>query len=439
MLSVIPGLLDVYSLLKYCEKIMKPKKTWQTRPEILLMMMAAAMPIAFWAWVVLLNNFTVEVALFTGKEIGILQSLREVPGFLSFLVVYLLLIIAEQRLALLSLFILGLGVAMTGYFPTAIGLYITTVISSIGVHYYEACHQSLSLQWLDKKTAPERMGLIFSVASMAKLLVLGAIFAAYLLDSPEISWKALASSTGLITDLESYEMTYFYAGLVTCILALAAYILFPQFNETVRQTRKIVLRKRYWLYYGLTFISGARRQIFIVFASFLMVEKFGYSLIQITALFLLNAAFNVFLAPLVGKIIGRVGERAALVFEYLGLIGVFVAYAFVEDGQLAAGLYVIDHMFFAFAIAIKTYFQKIGDPADMASTASVAFTINHIAAVVIPAVFGLLWLVSPSAVFLSGAALAGVSLLLSLNVPRDPQAGDEVIYGYRGQRTKVAG
>ena len=170
-----------------------------------------------------------------------------------------------------------------------------------------------------------------------------------------------------------------------------------------------------------------------------MVEKFDYSLIQITALFLLNAAFNVFLAPLVGKIIGRVGERAALVFEYLGLIVVFVAYAFVEDGQLAAGLYVIDHMFFAFAIAIKTYFQKIGDPADMASTASVAFTINHIAAVVIPAVFGLLWLVSPSAVFLSGAALAGVSLLLSLNVPRNPQAGDEVIYGYRGQRTKVAG
>ena len=352
------------------------------------------------------------------------------------MVVYLLLIIAEQRLALLSLFILGLGVAMTGYFPTAIGLYITTVISSIGFHYYEACHQSLSLQWLDKKTAPERMGLIFSVASMAKLLVLGAIFAAYLLDSPEISWKALASSTGLITDLESYEMTYFYAGSVTCILALAAYILFPQFNETVRQTRKIVLRKRYWLYYGLTFISGARRQIFIVFASFLMVEKFGYSLIQITALFLLNAAFNVFLAPLVGKIIGRVGERAALVFEYLGLIGVFVAYAFVEDGQLAAGLYVIDHMFFAFAIAIKTYFQKIGDPADMASTASVAFTINHIAAVDTSSLWFAL-VVSPSAVFLSGAALAGVSLLLSLNVPRDPQAGDEVIYGYRARELRL--
>ena len=126
-------------------------KNWRERPEYLLMLMAAAMPLSFWAWMVLLNNFTIEVASFTGREIGILQSLREVPGFLSFLVVYILLVIAEQRLALFSLILLGLGVALTGYFPTAIGLYITTVISSIGFHYYEACNQSLTLQWLDKK------------------------------------------------------------------------------------------------------------------------------------------------------------------------------------------------------------------------------------------------------------------------------------------------
>ena len=85
--------------------------SWR-RPEILLMVMAGAMPIAFWSWSVLLNNFTIEFANFTGREIGILQSLREVPGFLSFLVVYLLLVIAEQRLALLALGILGAGVAM---------------------------------------------------------------------------------------------------------------------------------------------------------------------------------------------------------------------------------------------------------------------------------------------------------------------------------------
>ena len=63
-------------------------ENWRKRPEYLLMLMAAAMPLSFWAWMVLLNNFTIEVASFTGREIGILQSLREIPGFLSFLVVY---------------------------------------------------------------------------------------------------------------------------------------------------------------------------------------------------------------------------------------------------------------------------------------------------------------------------------------------------------------
>ena len=161
-----------------------------------------------------------------------------------------------------------------------------------------------------------------------------------------------------------------------------------------------------------------------------MVEKFGYSLTQITALFLLNAAFNILLAPLVGKVISRIGERAALVFEYIGLIGVFIAYAFVEDGALAAGLYVIDHMFFAFAIAIKTYFQKIADQADIAPTAAVAFTINHIAAVALPAALGYLWVTSQASVFFLAAILAAASLLLALMIPRHPERGRETIFSH---------
>lgn len=400
----------------------------RNKPEALLIVMAAAMPLSFWAWTVMLNNFTVEIAHFTGREIGILQSLREVPGFLSFLVVYLLFVIAEQRLALLALGILGAGVAVTGYFPYAFGLYLTTIISSIGFHYYEACNQSLTLQWLDKKTAPTIMGRIYGVGAAAQLLTISALLAVYALSLSEFNWQVIANSELLATSLRDYQITYLFSGLATVLLALIAWVLFPQFTQKVKQNRRIILRKRYWLYYALTFIAGARRQIFLVFASFLMVEKFGFSLVQITLLFLVNAAFNIWLAPLVGRVITWAGERAALVFEYIGLIGVFIAYAFVDTASVAAILYIIDHLFFAFAIAIKTYFQKIADPADMASTASVAFTINHIAAVVVPVSFGMLWLISPSAVFLCGAGMAAISLLLSLNVPRHPEAGAEVAF-----------
>ena len=146
---------------------------------------------------------------------------------------------------------------------------------------------------------------------------------------------------------------------------------------------ELFLRRRYWLYYALTFFSGARRQIFVVFAGFMMVEKFGYSVSQIALLYLINHVFNYLFAERIGALIGRIGERRALIIEYVGLIVVFTGYAFVNEATLAAVLYVIDHLFFALAIAMSTYLQKIGDPEDMAGTAGVSFTINHIAAVVI--------------------------------------------------------
>ena len=163
-----------------------------------------------------------------------------------------------------------------------------------------------------------------------------------------------------------------------------------------------------------------------------MVEKFGYSVANIALLLLVNHAFNLLLAERIGAWIGRVGERHALTFEYAGLVLVFTAYAFVNHAGLAAALYILDHLFFALAIAIKTYFQKIADPADIASTAGVSFTINHIAAVVLPVALGVVWLQSPSAVFLIGAAFALGSLLLAQNVPWRPRAGNETVPRQRG-------
>ena len=114
--------------------------------KMLLYLLAAASPIAFSVWQTLLNNYVIEVVAFTGKEIGFLQSIREVPGFLAFTVVWVLLIIKQQNLAILSLILLGLGTAVTGVFHSVLGLYITTVIMSIGFHYLETMQTSLSLQ-----------------------------------------------------------------------------------------------------------------------------------------------------------------------------------------------------------------------------------------------------------------------------------------------------
>ena len=385
---------------------MQSVRVWRN-PITLLVLMSVAMPLAFNTWSALLNNFAVEQAAFTGVEIGILQSLREVPGFLSFTVIFVLLILKEQTFAVLSLALLGLGVAMTGFFPSEYGLYFTTVLMSIGFHYFEAIKQSLSLQWLSKDEAPQVLGRLIAVGSVTSLIVYGVLWVLLEVFAVSFMWN-LALAGGLC-----------------CLLAFFMWLNFPHFPSKTAQHKTLVLRRRYWLYYLLTFLSGARRQIFVVFAAFLMVEKFGYSASQVTLLFLINYAFNWFFAERIGALIHRIGERRALTLEYIGLIFVFVAYGLVENATLAAALYVIDHMFFAMAIAISTYFQKIADPKDMASTAGVSFTISHIAAIVIPAALGLVWMWSHALVFFIGAGFAALSLLASQLIPSDPGPGQE--------------
>ena len=387
---------------------------FRDRPEILLLLMAAAVPLSFATWQALLNNFAIERAAFSGAEIGILQSLREVPGFLAFLVVFLLFLLREQTIAYVSLLLLGLGTLVTGWFPSVIGLYVTTVLMSIGYHYFETVHSSLCLQWIDKDKTPELLGKVIAVGSFASIVVYGLIW---------ITFEVL--------DFD-FSIVYLLGGSATMVIAAACWLMFKTFPIKVRQNRHMVLRKRYWLYYVLTFLSGARRQIFIVFAGFLMVEKFGFDVATISILFLVNAVLNMLFAARLGRLIGDIGERRILIFEYIGLAIVFTAYAFVNSAGLAAALYIIDHFFFALAIAIRTYFQKIADPADIAATAGVGFTINHIAAVFLPALLGFLWLFSPSAVFLVGSALAVLSLLLSFNVPENPSQGNEVVHGHWG-------
>ena len=376
-------------------------RNWR-RPEVLLVLISVAMPISFSTWMALINNFAVERAQFTGIEIGILQSVREIPGFLAFAVIFVLLLLREQALALLSLGLLGIGVALTGFFPSFVGLLLTTVVMSTGFHYFETVRQSLALQWLAKEQAPAMLGRLIAVGSFASLVAFALIYLGIDLGGLDMKW------------------VYLIGGGITLVLTLAAWILFPRFPEKVEQSKRLILRRRYGLFYALTFMAGARRQIFVVFAGFLMVEKFGFDVASMTLMFLANHVIAMVLAPRIGKLVGRWGERRVLTIEYVGLVAVFTGYAFVETAWIAVGLYILDHLFFAMAIAIKTYFQKIADPADIAATSGVSFTINHIAAVVIPAAFGLLWMVSPAAVFLAGTGMAVCSLVLARLVPRQP-------------------
>jgi hypothetical protein len=341
-------------------------------------------------WRSLFNNFAVEKVALDGNHIGMIQSIREVPGFLALLVVFVLLYIKEYRLSALSIFVLGTGVAITGIFPSYMGLVFTTLIMSFGFHYYETTNQSLTLQYFDKAKSPWVFGKQRSYAAASNIIVGILIY--------------------VIEPYLTYKQIYLIFGVL--IMAMGIWALFqnPASDDIVPQRKKMVFRKKYWLYYFLTFMAGARRQIFIAFAIFLMVKKFQFSVQEIVILFIVNNIINYFLSPLIGKAIIIFGERKVLSLEYFSLIFIFLAYAGVQSKMVVALLYIVDHILFNFSIAIRTFFQKIGEPEDIAPSMAVGFTINHIAAVVLPVLGGIMWVIDYRIPFVFAAFLSMISL-----------------------------
>lgn len=356
-----------------------------------LIVLTIASSVGLQAWLILFNNFAVEVAGLQGNHVGMIQSVREIPGFLALLAIFVIIFIKEHRLSALSILVLGLGLAATGIFPSYPGLLLTTLVASFGFHYFETTNQSLTLQYFDKHTSPWVFGKLRSLSAAANIGIGVFIY--------------------LFASILDFTQIYLVIGVMIIAAGLWGFLKDPADRNIVPQHKKMIFRKKYWLFYFLTFMGGARRQIFMAFAVFLLVKKFQFSVQEVTALFVINNLINYFLSPIIGKAIIRFGERKVLSLEYSSLIFIFLAYAAVESKTLVALLYILDHIFFNFSIAIRTYFQKIGDPRDIASSMAVGFTINHVAAVFLPAIGGMLWMIDYRIPFVAGACMSLISLI----------------------------
>jgi len=327
--------------------------------------------------------------------------------FLALLVVYLLLIFKEHRLAAYSVLLLGIGVMSAGLFPSFAGLIVTTLLMSIGFHYFETVNQSLTLQYFNKQQAPVMIGRVKSMGALTNITV-GAII-----------W--------LISPYLSLKMQFILFGGVVILLTLFAFTKNPVNKNLPVQHKKMIFRKKYWLFYTLNFLSGARRQIFVVFAVFMLVEKYHFQVKEIAILFIINNIATYFISPQVGKAINKFGERAILTVEYSSLIILFLCYAFIEDKTVVAILYVIDHIFFSASMAINTFFQKTANPKDIAPSMAVGFTINHISAVIIPVIGGALWMINWRIPFIGGAVIAILSLIFSQMITRQKHKLQKII------------
>jgi MFS family permease len=357
----------------------------------------------FNVWQAIFNNFAVEEIGVSASQIGIIQSLREVPGLMGFVLGFLALWFSEMRIMGLSVLLMGLGMVVSGWAEGLSILILGAMVMSVGFHFFYPSNNSMVLMTVGKEEAPKVLGRLQSVSSFAA--VIGTLVIWVFVDGVQLG--------SLDIPAWGYRTTFFVTGGIVIAGSFFS-IRNGRRHGPQREKRKVIFRRDYWLYYLLTFMMGSRRHIFSTFAIFMLVQVHGISVRETALLFLVNSLISTLILPQLGSLVARFGERKVLTFNFLGLIGVFLGYAYVAYLPVLYALFVLDHVFFGFNLAVDSYFQKIAhSPQEITSNVSMAQTINHISALVVPVLGGILWeRIAPSATFLAGVVIAVVSLVL---------------------------
>lgn len=354
----------------------------------------------FSAWRILFNNFAVDMFNASSVDVGVIQSVREIPGLLAFGVGALALYFTESKIASISILIVGLGLILCGLSTSLLMLAGATILMSFGFHYFEPTNSSQLLLLAENKKLGKVQGKLQSYESMAGLVGAGLIV--------------------ILTLFLDYRMIYYIVGGVVFVIGAYLSYAMPS-NRGKEENRKIRLKKKYSLYYILSFLRGCRRHIFTTFAIFLLVKNHHLDITIISILMFANFFITIFTSRIIGHLSDKFGEKLILVGSSFLLVFIFCGYAYVSYLPLLMFIYVIDNILFGSSLALKSYLRKIAPTEDVTGCLSFGMTANHITAVIIPIVGGILWSkFGFETTFLSGAGIVFIDMLFSLNIPKLP-------------------
>ena len=355
--------------------------------------------IGFYAWRIMFNNFAVEVFDASPTDVGLIQAAREIPGLLAFGAGALAVYLSESRIASFSIVTVGLGLILCGLSPSIAVLGIATVLMSFGFHYFEPTNSSQLLNMAKSEELGRAQGRLRSYEAIAGLVGAALIF-------------------GLSFVLD-YRYTFYLIGFA--IVAIGIYLIFAlPTNRAKTEKRKIKIKRKYWLYYTLSFLRGCRRHIFTTFAIFLLVKNHGLDIAVVSAIMFSNNAIMIFTNSYLGYLSDRFGERVILAGCSFLLVFIFVGYAFISYLPFLIGLYLIDNILFSSSIALKSYLRKISTKEDITSCLSFGMTANHITAIFVPIAGGVAWkMFGFQATFLAGAVIVFIDMLFALLIPKN--------------------
>jgi MFS family permease len=346
-------------------------------------------------------NFLAHEMKIEGLEVGVLDAFRESCGIYAIGIFVLLAGLAEPLIGVGMLLLVAAGIAGYAFVPTYAWLIPMSMVWSTGLHVWMPLPNSMTLALAEPGRSGHRLGQIraadaagFGIGLLAALL---------------LAWLTVPM-----------RPMYLLAGGLA-VLAAVFCLGIPRRIKTPGP--RFVFRRKYALYYVLSFLEGWRKQIFVCFAGFLLAKVHGVPLVHILWLFVAVQTIKYPASPWVGRLIDRVGERKVLVFYFSCLTCFFVGYALIPNLWVLYGIFVVDSAFFVFAMSLNTYVNRIAPRSELTLTLSMGVAMNHVAAVAMPFVGGVLWKAfSYEWTFLAGAFAALLSIPVALRIPKHRSA-----------------
>lgn len=361
----------------------------------LLVLATFCMSFGFGAYTATFNNFAVQSLRLNPAHLGILEAFRESPGFLMAVVAALTMTIAEPLLAAIALSLVAVGLSAYKYIDGYASLVVYSLLWSVGVHAWMTLQPSMALNLGKKETRGGRLGRISAVGAFGTICGMLLVF-------------GLGSMIG-------FRDIFMLSGLVVAVGAMTVALISRDIGHADKP--KLVFKRKYSLYYVLTFLEGCRKQVFMTFAVFAMVRNYGTPMRVVALLMIVNNISNVALTPWIGRLIDRIGERRVLAFCYAALIPVFMGYALVKVPVVLYCLYFLDNLFYIGSLGSTTYLHKIAEPADVMPSIAMGISMNHGAAVAVPLIGGFIWAkFGYSATFMGGAVVVALSVLTVLRM-----------------------
>ena len=358
-----------------------------------------------------LNNYLAEIHHIGAEARGWLELPRELPGFLiMFVAGAMLTVFRETQMAAAAMLLTALGAVGLGYLaPTHAALVVFIVIWSLGDHIIFAVEGPIGLKLAQGGKEGRRLGQFGGARNLGTIVGVGVIFVlARTLGDRYSLFYAIAAGSALVAGV-------LYAGL--------------DVGRGDAPSRRLVFKKKYRLFYVISALFGIRKQIFLAFGAWVLIEIHGVSVSPIALLYFIAATLGVVFRPLLGEVVDWLGEKVVLAADELLLLGICLTYAFAGevfsgDGVLFAlyAAYILDIILFALRVARTTYLKKIADdPADITPTISMGITIDHAVAMTLPILSGYIWeAYGFQWVFILAGAIAFVGFFVCLRI-RTPE------------------